>query len=291
MIYQDNDIEQAVVGVFLGGKTLMAGKIKDRKVERKVVRTINNLAAEEEILMEMISAVQEVFDDDVIGIGVGVPSLVDVNKGVVYQVLNIPSWQEVNLKEILEDRFKVKVYLNNDANCFAVGQKYFGKALNYENIVGLIIGVGFGCGIITNNQLYSGQNCGAGEFGSIPYREHDYEYYCSENYFQTKYGEKYTDFLQRAKSKDKIAMALFEHYGYDLGNAIKTILFAVDPEIIVIGGRMAEAYPFYKKSMMEKVKTFPYKNTIKKLKIKVSEEPDISILGAAALYYDAHKTI
>ncbi len=291
MIYQDNEIEQAVVGVFLGGKTLMAGKIKNKKVERKVVRTINNLAPEEDILMEMISAVQEVFDEDVIGIGVGVPSLVDVNKGIVYHVLNIPSWQEVNLKEILEDRFKVKVYLNNDANCFAVGQKYFGEALNYENIVGLIIGIGFGCGIITNNQLYSGQNCGAGEFGSIPYREHDYEYYCSENYFQTKYGEKYTDFLERAKSKDKIAMALFEHYGYDLGNAIKTILFAVDPEIIVIGGSMAKAYPFYEKSMMEKVKTFPYENTLKKLKIKVSEEPDIAILGAAALYFDAHKTI
>lgn len=290
MIYQENNIEQAVVGVFLGGKTLMAGKIKNRKVERKIVRTINNLASEEEILMELISAVQEVFDDDVIGIGVGVPSLVDVNRGVVYQVLNIPSWQEVNLKEILEDRFKVKVYLDNDANCFAVGQKYFGKALNYENIVGLIIGVGFGCGIITNNQLYSGHNCGAGEFGSIPYREHDYEYYCSENYFQTKYGEKYTDFLQRAKSKDKIALALFEHYGYDIGNAIKAILFAVDPEIIVIGGRMAEAYPFFKKSMMERVKTFPYKHTVKKLKIKVSEEPDIAILGAAALYFDALKT-
>lgn len=289
MIYQNVESEQSIVGVFLGGKTLMAGKIKDGKVIQKSVRTINNLAAEEDILMEVIGIINEVIDDEVVGIGVGVPSLVDVNKGVVYHPINIPSWREVYLQQILEERFNRKVYLNNDANCFAVGQKYFGKAKKYANVVGLTAGIGFGCGIITNNQLYSGQNCGAGEFGSIPYREHDYEYYCSEKYFEVKYGEKYTDFLERAINNDKIALALFEHYGTDLGNALITILYAIDPEIIVIGGTMAKAYPFFKKTMLEQVKRFPYKNTIQKLKIEVSEEPDIAILGAAALYFDSQQ--
>lgn len=287
MIYQQYELNQSIIGVFLGGKTLMAGRIKDGKVEQKEVRIIDNLAAEEEILKEVIDIIQVVFNDEVEGIGVGVPSLVDVHKGIVYQVAKIPSWEEVHLKEILEGRFKVGVYLNNDANCFAVGQKYFGKAQNYSNVVGVVIGVGLGCGVITNGQLYSGHNCGAGEFGSLPYREHDFEHYCSETFFQKKYGEKFTEFLQRAKNKDKIAMALFEHYGYDIGNAIRAMLFAYDPEVIVIGGRMAEAFPFFQKTMMEKVKTFPYAKTIKRLKIEVSDEPDISILGAAALYFDS----
>lgn len=289
MIYQEYNAEQAVIGVFLGGKSLIAGKIKNGEVERKEVRVINNLGAEEEILKEMISIIDAVIDEEVEGIGVGVPSLVDIHKGIVYQVLNIPSWQEVHLKEILEDRFKLNVCLNNDANCFAVGQKYFDKGRNYSNVVGLMIGVGLGCGIIANNQLYSGQNCGAGEFGSIPYRDKDFEYYCSLDFFQKKYGEKYMEFLQRAKDKDKIALALFEQYGTSIGDVIKTILFAIDPEVIIIGGKLADAFPYFEKSMHERLKTFPYEKSIKKLKIEISEEPDILILGAAALYYDELK--
>lgn len=286
MIYQQFDTEQITIGVYLGGKTLMAGRIKSGKVAKKTLKTINNFAPQEEILKELINSIEEVYSDEVSGIGIGVPSLVDVYQGIVYNPLNIPSWHKVYLKQIIEDRFGIQVSVNNDANCFALGQKYFGKAQNYANVVGLTIGIGLGCGIITNNQLYSGHNCGAGEFGSIPYRDHDYEYYCSENFFEKKYGEKYIEFLTRARDKDKIAIALFEHFGNDLGNAIKTILFAIDPEIIIIGGRMAEAYPFFKKTMFEKLKNFPYEETIKKLKIEVSDEPDIAILGAAALFYN-----
>lgn len=287
MIFQNTDIGRTVIGVYLGGKTLMAGKVKDGIIEKKVHKTINNLGAEEEIIMEVIGAIQEVFDEEIDGIGVGVPSLVNIHKGIVYKTPNIPSWQEVHLKEILEDRFRVNVLLNNDANCFAAGEKYFGNAKNYENIVGLILGVGFGCGIITNQKLYSGNNCGAGEFGSIPYRDYDYEYYCSEGYFNEKYGENFADFLSRAQKKDKIALAIFEQYGNDLGNAIKTILFAIDPEIIIIGGRLAEAFTFFSKSMWNVINTFPYKDSIRNLKIEVSSQAEIAILGAAALYFDA----
>jgi glucokinase len=289
MIFQNTNTEQTLIGVFLGGKSLMAGKVKNGKLETKVDKIINNLASEEEILKEVIDAIQQVFDEEVEGIGVGVPSLVNVSKGIVYNVSNIPSWQEVHLKAILEDRFKVNVLLNNDANCFVVGEKYFGEAKNYSDIVGLILGVGFGTGIITNNQLYSGHNCGAGEFGSIPYMEYDYEYYCSERYFVNKYGETFTEFYQRAEKGDKISLAIFEQYGINLGNAIKTILYAIDPEVIVIGGRLAKAYKYFEKDMWRVVKTFHYKQSVSRLQIKVSNQADIAILGAAALYLDAYK--
>lgn len=287
MIFQQNQIERTIVGVFLAGKTLMTGKIKKGKMDKKFEKTIDNMGSEEEILKEVIHAIQEVFDEEVEGIGVGVPSLVDIHKGIVIKALNIPSWNEVHLKEILEDRFGVNVMLNNDANCFAVGEKYFGKAKNYSNIVGVILGVGLGCGIVANNHLYSGQNCGAGEIGSIPYKEFDYEYYCSENYFKVKYGENFADFLTRAKAGDKIALAIFEQYGKDFGNAIKTIMFSLDPEIIVLSGRVAQAYNYFSKSMWEKVKTFPYIQSVKKLKIELSTQSEIPLFGAAALYLDA----
>ncbi len=64
-------------------------------------------------------------------------------------------------------------------------------------------------------------------------------------------------------------------------------MMAVDPELIVIGGTLAKAFPYFEKAMWEKVKTFPYRHSVKHLKIEQSIEPDIAILGAASLYYDA----
>ena len=281
---------KSIVGIYLGGKMLRVGKVTNNKIEKSISRNISNKESEEVILKELISGIDEVFDKDVVGIGIGVPSLVNVKKGIVYRVVNIPSWREVHVKEILEDRFGVNVYVNNDANCFAIGEKYFGKAQNYENIVGIIIGAGMGAGIIFNGHLFSGENCGAGEFGSIPYKQFDYEYYCSEGFFEEKYELRTDDLLERAKHSDKIAFAVFEQFGYNLGDAIKTMMLAIDPELIVIGGTLARAFPYFEKAMWEKVNTFPYKHSVKHLKIEQSVEPDIAILGAAALYLDGINT-
>ena len=283
----DKNVKKAIIGVALGGKTLLSGKVKDGELVKSQTKRINNKGTEEEILTELINAISEVFDEEVAGIGIGVPSLVDVANGIVYKVQKIPSWREVHLKDILESRFGVKVYVNNDANCFAIGEKYFGQAKDYENVVGLIIGAGVGAGIIFKEHLYSGTNCGAGEFGSIPYRDHDFEYYCSEGFFEEKYGIKFELLYNRALKKDKIALAIFEQYGFDLGNIIKTILFTTDPEIIIIGGPISKAFVFFEKTMRKKVKTFTYKHSLKKLKIVPSEQSDIAVLGAAALYFDA----
>lgn len=279
---------KAIVGVFLGGKNLVVGKVTDDKVVDSRSLKINNNESEELVIKEVISAIESVIDKDVVGIGIGVPSLVDVKKGIVYKTLNIPSWREVHLKELLEDKFHVQVYVNNDANCFAIGEKYFGKAKDCENIVGIIIGAGIGAGVIFSGHLYSGSNCGAGEIGSIPYRDHDFEYYLSDRYFEEKYGIKVDMLIERAKLKDKIALAIFEQYGFDLGNLIKTIMFAYDPDCIMLGGYISKAFTYFKKTMMKKVRTFTYKHSLKKLIIDVSDNTDILVLGAAALYLDAH---
>jgi glucokinase len=278
---------KSIVGVWLGGRTLVAGKVKNGKIENSVTKRINNLASEEQIIAEVINIISDVVDSGVVGIGIGVPSLVDVENGIVYRVQKIPSWREVHIKDILESKFNVKVYVNNDANCFAVGEKYFGAAKNYENIVGLVLGSGVGAGIVFKGHLYSGTNCGAGEFGSLPYKNHDFEYYCSEGYFEEKYGLSADILYQRAIQNDKIALAIYEQYGQDVGNVIKAIMFTIDPEIIVIGGSMAKAFPFFEKEMYRIVKTFTYQHILNKLKIIKSENEDIAILGAAALFYDA----
>lgn len=63
-------------------------------------------------------------------------------------------------------------------------------------------------------------------------------------------------------------------------------MFALDPEAIVIGGRLADAYEFFKESMFKTVNTFIYKTTLKNIKILRSTESNISIYGAAALCFE-----
>jgi glucokinase len=93
-------IDSSIAGVFLDGKNLIAGLVRNSQLVRTINKRINNSGSEEEILTELISTINEVFDKDVAGIGVGVPSLVDTAKGIVYKVQNIQSWREVYLKDL-----------------------------------------------------------------------------------------------------------------------------------------------------------------------------------------------
>lgn len=290
MILDQRDTYNNVIGVTFGGKDLHVARIENGGLAKYIHKEINNRETEEFILNEIITTIQEAFDETVVGIGVGVPSLVDVKEGIVYRPTNVPSWKKVYLKNILEEKFKVPAYINNDANCFALGEKYFGVAQNFDDIAGITLGTGMGVGIIINGKLYSGKNAGAGEFCSIPYRDHDYEYYCSTKYFDEKYGLKNDVLFNRALKKDKIALAIYELFGTDLGNAIKTIMYALDPEVIVIGGRIADAYDFFKESMFKAVNTFIYPNSLNRIRIYRSEEANISIYGAAALCFENHNS-
>jgi len=286
MIFNQDKLYKNVIGVFFAGKTIQAARIENGAVAQIIEKEINNHETEEHILNELIESIKTVFNKSVSGIGIGVPSIVDVKNGIVYNATHVPSWRKVYLKDIIEERFNTPTYVNNDANCFAIGEKYFGTAKDFQNIAGITIGAGLGVGIIINGRLYSGKNCGAGEFCSIPYRDHDYEYYCSSNYFEEKYGIKSNVLFARAKKNDKIALAIYEQFGLDLGNAIKTIIYAIDPEAIIIGGQLSEAYEFFQEAMFKNIKTFLYKNTINDIVILKSEEPNIETFGAAALCFE-----
>jgi glucokinase len=279
--------KEATIGVDLGGTKVSIGKVEKNKIVKHTSSDISAEGSEKQILNEIIQAIEEIFDPGVAGIGVGVPSVVDVEKGIVYEVQNIASWKKVPLKEILENHFHKPVYINNDANCFAVGEKHFGKGRKYSNFVGVTIGTGLGAGIIINDRLYCGPNCGAGEFGSIPYKKSILEYYCGGQFFMGEYGIRGEQVYARAKQGDKTAIEIFDQFGAHVGEAMMIIMFAVDPEAIIVGGAVSEAFSFFEKSMRERMKTFPYKHAVERLIIETTDQPQIAILGAAALYYDA----
>ena len=276
-----------VIGAFLGGRILKVGRIFKNKVEKSLTIEINNTADEETVLKELIEAISTVYSPEVAGIGIGVPSLVDVHQGIVFNVEHIPSWRKVHLGDLLKQHFSTGIYVNNDANCLTVGEKYYGKGWNVRNMVGIVAGVGLGAGIIVDNRLYSGTNCGAGEFGYIPYKERNFEYYCTTGYFDTKYGIAPKTLLPRAQKGDKMALAIMEQFGTDFGHFIMTIMFSVDPELIVLGGNLTPFFPFFENAMWKTINSFPYEQSVEKLRIEISTAPDIEVLGAAALYFDA----
>ncbi len=248
---------------------------------------INPNGSDEEVLDQLCGLIDRTKLEDVDGVGIGVPSVVDIEEGIVYDVQNIPSWREVPLKSILEERYSVPVLVNNDANCFALGEKHFGKGVGYQSAIGLIVGTGFAGGIIVDGRLYPGMNCGAGEFGMIPYLESIYEYYCSGQFFTRHVAQTGAEVFRRAVEGDREAVRIFAEFGHHLGHGIKTILYAYDPEIIVLGGSVRKAFRFFKEAMWESIRSFAFSNSIRSLKIEVSELEHVAILGAAALHYDA----
>ena len=276
-----------IVGVDLGGTNVRAAAVRGGKIVARAVRRISGKAAEEVVLGEIFETIDEVIGGEVSGIGIGVPSVVDVERGVVYSVENIPAWREVPLKDKLESRYGCPACVNNDANAFALGELHFGKGRGYRNMVGLTIGTGLGAGIIIDGRLYSGPNCGAGEIGSIPYRDATVERYAAGQFFQHEAGAGGDVVFERALRGDAEALRLFHAFGLELGHAILTILYAYDPELIVLGGSISRAYRFFEAGMRERLKSFAYQHVLETLVIAPSETEDAATLGAAALCIDA----
>ena len=279
--------DPAVIGVDLGGTNVRAGLVEGGRLADVRSVAVRCQGSERDVLEDMFGAIDAVMRKDVAGIGAGVPSVIDLRAGIVYDVQNIRSWKKVPLKAHLEERYHLPAYVNNDANCFAAGEKYFGKAKPYDHAVGLIVGTGLGAGVIANGRLYSGRNCGAGEFGMLPYLDRNFEAYASGQFFARVHGVSGRELAGRAERGEERALTIFAEFGGHLGEAVKAICYAVDPEVIVLGGSVSKSARFFQAAMWDAFRSFAYSITKDRLKIEVSETENVAILGAAALYYDA----
>ncbi len=277
---------QYVLGVDLGGTKVAAGLVSEGEATEVEKVPIRSKGSKQEVLQDIYSVLDKYDISSVRGIGVGVPGTVDAS-GVIFDIQNIPSWKRVPLKSLLEERYGLPVRINNDSNCFALGERHFGKGRSYDNFAGVTIGTGLGTGIIVNGQLYHGANIGAGEFGMIPYRDHVLEYYASGSFFANVHGVSGFDVYQRANDGDAQALAYYRELGHHLGEALKILMFAIDPQAFILGGSVVAGYDFFKASMMDTVAAFPYRNVLEGLTVEVSNMDESAILGAAALAVQA----
>jgi len=277
----------ALIGIDLGGTKVAVGRIVGSELEDVVQKFIPARSKNpQDIIDVIIEAINNLFNNNIIGIGIGIPGLVDRKKGIVNDVQNIPSWEEVHLKDILETYFQVPVFLDNDANCFALGESRFGQLTDEDDFVGLTLGTGMGGGIIKDGFLMSDAFGGSGEFGNIPYLDSIYEDYCSGKFFADKYGIKGEELTNAAKNGDPFALKVFSEFGHHLGNAIKTIKMAVDPQKVIIGGSVAQASEFFTTSMWKTILEFPFPKALHGFDVIFSNVKNIAVLGAASLYLD-----
>lgn len=277
------------IGIDLGGTNIRAGLVAENNLSSVLSQKINASGTVDDVLSELFLLVDKLINPSVKAIGIGVPGLVDTDQGIVYDVVNIPSWKQVPLGQLLGDRYHLPVFINNDANCFALGEFYFGKGRGSDSMIGLTIGTGLGSGIIIHKKLYAGRNGGAGEFGMIDYHDKYVEYYASGQFFKNVYNVDGEVVFKRAGEGDKQAIGMYEEMGIHLGNAIKTILYALDVELIILGGSVRHAYPFFQKTVWQSLQSFAFQNAVKNLRIEVSELENSGLLGAAALYFDQQK--
>lgn len=274
------------IGVDLGGTNMRAGRVEnDCLVAQASERTPKSPKDTAETIDLLERVIRSVWTPEVSAIGIGVPGLVDRQNGVVYNLVNIPHWDVVALREILEARFGVRVVIDNDANCFALGERVFVVGRQYENFVGLTLGTGLGGGIIQQGRLLADSNCGSGEFGMMPYRDNILEYYCSGSYFMNIWGVDGKTMYERALKGDAEALEAYRQLGEHIAAAVKIVMLAVDPEMIVFGGSVAAAHALFEESLWENLRDFAYPNSVKRLRIFFSEMENPAILGAASLCY------
>lgn len=273
-----------LIGVDLGGTNVRAGLVRNGKIVSIQKRAISSQAGQKVILEEIFETIDAVFQPQVRGIGICTPSL--VKDGVVYSVANIPSWRKVPLQKILEKRFGLPSEVNNDAKCFALGELHYGLGRGRQNLVGMILGTGLGAGIIIGGKLYSGTNGGAGEIGHAPFLTEEFEYYCSGRFFQREFGLDAAEIQKRADAGDRKAAEMLAAFGDPFASVVLTVLYAYDPQMIVLGGGVSRAYPYFKDRLWEKLQSFKFPNALKGLKIVQSTKPHIAVLAAAALCLD-----
>lgn len=271
------------IGVDIGGTNIRAGIELGGSITRQDHLLLQDKESLTSTLSQLVELIRPLTKYPVKGIGIGVPSVVNLDKGIVYNVMNIPSWEEVALRDIIQDEFNLPVSINNDVNCFILGEHRFGLAQKYKSVVGLALGTGLGSGIIIDNHLYTGNNCGAGEIGMLPYKDSILENYVCNRFFRNALNVDAHVAYQSALNGDTRALETWGEFGIHLGSVIKTVMYTYDPEAIVIGGSIAKAYQFFKTSMSDSLRDFAYPDSIKRLTIMFSENQNIALLGAAAL--------
>jgi glucokinase len=160
---------KVVAGIDIGG-TKIAVALENLAGERIAARRLPTQIAlgPERIMENVCRAIEEMLAEtgtSAAAVGIGCPGPIDIARGLVLSPANLPDWVDFPIVRIVEDRFRVPVALDNDANAAALGEYFYGAGRGYKDMFYVTISTGIGGSIICDGRIHHGLQAGAGEVG------------------------------------------------------------------------------------------------------------------------------
>ncbi|MBI2082807.1 MAG: ROK family protein [Deltaproteobacteria bacterium] len=306
------------IAVDLGGTNLRVGLVSPEGeiLFQDKVPSPSKLKTQES-LEEIASVIQKVIEaggrKKIAGIALGIPGIVDIKKGVIYQAPHFPNWKNLEIRSFFGKRFSTKVVVDNDCHMIARGEAWKGAGKGLESFMLLTLGTGIGGGIYWKGEILSGDSGFGGEVGHIVIETEGRRCDCGSRGCLEMYAsatgilheiEKDTDggenrrrFLEKiggiskvtvekiyhaAQEGDIYAHSLFQKLGKYLGIGIASLVNAIGIETVILGGGVSGAFDFFVDPLKEELARRTYKETARRVKIlRAALGDEAGLLGGA----------
>jgi glucokinase len=308
-----------VVGLDMGGTNVRCAAVssagKVLLLIRGPARANSAASAVAENIVTHVRALQEESQRRGMGspraIGVAVPGPLNVYTGTVMAAPHVAAWRAFPLRRHLEDALGRRVVVENDANAWALGEFWRGAARGHRDVVLLTLGTGVGGGLIVDGNLVHGRSGMAAELGHVVVEPDGIPCDCGargclESYvsasgiermlvrrlgsrrrFPVRYLDEEGNFSVRgltrcARAGDRVATGIFAESGHYLGIAIASFINIFNPDLIVIGGGVAGALPFMRRTMSAEVRARAFTVMARETRIvRAALGPIGGVVGAA----------
>jgi glucokinase len=303
------------IGVDLGGTKMLVGVVDSEQKIHHESRESSTGRSEEQIVEDLARELGEAREarPGVLAAGLGIPATIDHERGIAINAVNLEI-TDVPLREIMQKRVEIPVFVDNDANCAALAEHLFGAGRGADNVVMLTIGTGIGGGLVLGGEIYRGSVGAAAELGHIVINENGPRcqgscpnHGCVETYASGTAiaregsaaaqghpdsvlgkalaqgpitGRTVTD---AAAKGDEMARDVVAEAGRHLGVALASLSNIFDPDVIVIGGGVSAAGDLLLDPAREELRAraLPPMN---KTSVKIAElGGDSGMIGAAAM--------
>jgi glucokinase len=287
-----------IIGVDVGGTKIQAGAIDPHgKILCEPV-TIDTEGKDEseKIFARITDSIDKIIKNpvlkpaDIIGIGMGVTGPLDTANGTILECPQLPTMHFYALKDKIYEKFRIPVFMDNDANALLLGESIWGAGKDYRTTLGFTLGTGLGCAIIIDKKLFTGVNGMAGEIWPSPYKDGTIEDIVSGNGISSTYL-RLSDKLKTAREisqlaimGDSDAIETWNIFGGALAFALAWGINMVDPDIVILGGSIANSTDLFYDSMNKSLRKFICPVPADKTKVvKASLGDKAGFIGAAAL--------
>lgn len=294
------------IGIDLGGTNLRAAAIdRSGKLIRKIAGSAHYSAGRDAIVDDMVASIknlrQECGTGGLVGVGVGVPGFIDLEKGLVTRAANLPGFENFPIRDQIEKELGAPVILENDANAAAMGEKWMGAGRDCDDLVLLTLGTGVGGGIISGGKILHGFVGMAGEVGHITVSPNGNPCGCGNQGCLEKHasatavigmarliglGENLTseDVYRLAVDGNENAKAVFVAMGEALGIALATLINVFNFPLYLLGGGVLGAWDLFTPPMFQECRRRSFTYRVAKTRIEKAQlGSDAGLYGAAYL--------